>query len=122
MVEDGLDVALDGLILLDGEAGEGVEVGTRVVEGRVEGELLALAAVRTLTPDGERVDTFGVLVQVDVVEVLGDDGREIEMRDLDDEVFRAAEELGIDISRPERGTDEDDARRERERAERAARY
>jgi DNA-directed RNA polymerase subunit beta len=45
------------------------------------------------------------------VEVLGDDGREIEMRDLDDEVFRAAEELGIDISRPERGTDEDDERR-----------
>jgi DNA-directed RNA polymerase subunit beta len=50
------------------------------------------------------------------VEVLTEDGQEIEMRDLDDEVFRAAEELGIDISRPERGTDEDDARRERERA------
>jgi DNA-directed RNA polymerase subunit beta len=44
------------------------------------------------------------------VEVLGDDGREIEMRDLDDEVFRAAEELGIDISRPERGSDDDDDR------------
>ena len=37
------------------------------------------------------------------VEVLTEDGQEIEMRDLDDEVFRAAEELGIDISRPERG-------------------
>ena len=47
------------------------------------------------------------------VEVLTEDGHEIEMRDLDDEVYRAAEELGIDISRPERGTDEDDARRER---------
>ncbi|MFZ9016011.1 MAG: DNA-directed RNA polymerase subunit beta, partial [Ilumatobacteraceae bacterium] len=45
------------------------------------------------------------------VEVLGDDGREIEMRDLDDEVFQAAEQLGIDISRPERGSDEDDERR-----------
>ena len=56
------------------------------------------------------------------VEVLTEDGQEIEMRDLDDEVFRAAEELGIDISRPERGTDEDDARRERERAERAGNY
>ena len=56
------------------------------------------------------------------VEVLTEDGHEIEMRDLDDEVYRAAEELGIDISRPERGTDEDDARREREKAERAARY
>jgi DNA-directed RNA polymerase subunit beta len=54
------------------------------------------------------------------VEVLTEDGHEIEMRDLDDEVFRAAEELGIDISRPERGTDEDDARREREKRERAS--
>ncbi|HEY3484034.1 MAG TPA: DNA-directed RNA polymerase subunit beta, partial [Ilumatobacteraceae bacterium] len=50
------------------------------------------------------------------VEVLGDDGREIEMRDLDDEVFRAAEELGIDISRPERGSDDDDRDTRRERA------
>jgi DNA-directed RNA polymerase subunit beta len=33
------------------------------------------------------------------------------MRELDDDVYRAAEELGIDISRPERGTDEDDERR-----------
>ncbi|MGH9132528.1 MAG: DNA-directed RNA polymerase subunit beta, partial [Ilumatobacteraceae bacterium] len=49
------------------------------------------------------------------VEVLADDGSEIEMRDLDDEVFRAAEELGIDISRPERGTDEDDREREARR-------
>jgi DNA-directed RNA polymerase subunit beta len=54
------------------------------------------------------------------VEVLTEDGQEIEMRDLDDEVFRAAEELGIDISRPERGTDEDDARREREKRERVS--
>jgi DNA-directed RNA polymerase subunit beta len=50
------------------------------------------------------------------VEVLAEDGREIEMRDLDDEVFRAAEELGIDISRPERGSDDDD--RDRQRATR----
>jgi DNA-directed RNA polymerase subunit beta len=56
------------------------------------------------------------------VEVLTEDGQEIEMRDLDDEVFRAAEELGIDISRPERGTEEDDARREREKLERAQRF
>ena len=42
------------------------------------------------------------------VEVLADDGSEIEMRELDEDVFRAAEELGIDISRPERGTDDDD--------------
>ena len=42
------------------------------------------------------------------VEVLATDGSEIEMREIDEDVFRAAEELGIDISRPERGTDEDD--------------
>ena len=36
------------------------------------------------------------------------------MRELDEDVFRTAEELGIDISRPERGRDdEDDRRRER---------
>ena len=32
------------------------------------------------------------------------------MRELDEDVFRTAEELGIDISRPERGTDEEDDR------------
>ena len=40
------------------------------------------------------------------VEVLNHDGSSIEMRELDDEVFRATEELGIDLSRPERGSDE----------------
>ena len=35
------------------------------------------------------------------VEVLSADGTQIEMRDSDDEVFRAAEELGIDLSRRE---------------------
>ena len=48
------------------------------------------------------------------VEVLATDGSEIEMRGEDDEVYRAAEELGIDISRPERGSDDDrDMQRER---------
>ena len=45
------------------------------------------------------------------VEVIGEDGREIEMRDFDEDVYRAAEELGIDLSRPERGSDEEDERR-----------
>ena len=45
------------------------------------------------------------------VEVIGEDGREIEMRDFDEDVYRTAEELGIDLSRPERGSDEDDERR-----------
>jgi DNA-directed RNA polymerase subunit beta len=45
------------------------------------------------------------------VEVLSKEGSEIELRELDEDVFRAAEELGIDISRPERGSDEEDERR-----------
>ncbi|MGH9072528.1 MAG: DNA-directed RNA polymerase subunit beta, partial [Acidimicrobiales bacterium] len=50
------------------------------------------------------------------VEVLSTTGEEIEMRELDEDVFRTAEELGIDISRPERGSDEEDARRAGERS------
>ena len=50
------------------------------------------------------------------VEVLGISGENIEMRELDEDVYRAAEELGIDISRPERGSDEEDARRAAERS------
>jgi DNA-directed RNA polymerase subunit beta len=41
------------------------------------------------------------------VEVMAHDGHEIEMRELDEDVFRTAEELGIDISRPERGSDDE---------------
>ena len=50
------------------------------------------------------------------VEVLSVDGAEIEMHELDEDVFRTAEELGIDISRPERGSDEEDERRAAERS------
>jgi DNA-directed RNA polymerase subunit beta len=50
------------------------------------------------------------------VEVLALDGSEIEMHELDEDVFRTAEELGIDISRPERGSDEEDERRAAERS------
>jgi DNA-directed RNA polymerase subunit beta len=53
------------------------------------------------------------------VEVLSTTGEEIEMRELDEDIFRTAEELGIDISRPERGSDEEDERRA---AERGARF
>jgi DNA-directed RNA polymerase subunit beta len=49
------------------------------------------------------------------VEVLNTTGDQIEMRELDEDVFRTAEELGIDLSRPERGSDEEDARRAAER-------
>ena len=39
--------------------------------------------------------------------VLSSDGMEVEMRDSDDEVFRAAEELGINLSRHEANTVEE---------------
>jgi DNA-directed RNA polymerase subunit beta len=45
------------------------------------------------------------------VEVRNATGEEIEMRELDEDIFRTAEELGIDLSRPERGSDEEDVRR-----------
>jgi DNA-directed RNA polymerase subunit beta len=50
------------------------------------------------------------------VEVLNEVGQQIELGEIDEDVFRAAEELGIDISRPERGSDEEDARRLAERS------
>ncbi len=50
------------------------------------------------------------------VEVLSEDGHQIELAEIDEDVFRTAEELGIDISRPERGSDEEDARRAMERS------
>ena len=50
------------------------------------------------------------------VRVMNEAGEEVEIRELDEDAFRTTESLGIDLSRPERGTDEEDARRERERA------
>ena len=41
------------------------------------------------------------------VEVLSSDGQSIELRDTDDEVFRAAEALGIDLTRREPSSVED---------------
>jgi DNA-directed RNA polymerase subunit beta len=49
------------------------------------------------------------------VEVFDHEGAEVEIREIDEDVYRTAEELGIDISRPERGSDEEDERR-RERS------
>ncbi len=50
------------------------------------------------------------------VEVLSTEGVELQMSGMDEDVFRAEESLGIDLSRPERGSDEDDARRAAERS------
>ncbi|MCY4457559.1 MAG: DNA-directed RNA polymerase subunit beta [Acidimicrobiaceae bacterium] len=52
------------------------------------------------------------------VEVLSREGQEIEMQELDEETFRTVEELGIDLQRPERGSDEEDAARAAARAAR----
>ncbi len=49
------------------------------------------------------------------VEVLSRSGEEIYMREFDEDVYRTTEELGIDISRPERGSDDDEDRKVAER-------
>mgnify|MGYP001607032308 CR=1 FL=1 len=84
----------------------------KVYEAIVKGENI---------PDPGIPESFKVLIKEMQslclnVEVLSASGEEIEMRELDEEVFRTAEELGIDISRPERGSDEEDERRRREPA------
>jgi DNA-directed RNA polymerase subunit beta len=50
------------------------------------------------------------------VRVMDEEGQEVEIRELDEDAFRTTEALGIDLSRPERGTDEEDAARAREKA------
>ncbi len=76
----------------------------KVYEAIVKGENI---------PEPGIPESFKVLIKemqslcIDV-EVLSTTGEQIQMRDFDDEVFRTAEELGIDISRPERGSDDDD--------------
>ena len=45
------------------------------------------------------------------VKVIDEDGAEIVIRELDEDAFRTTEALGIDLSRPERGTDEEDEAR-----------
>ncbi len=45
------------------------------------------------------------------VRVINEAGEEVEIRELDEDAFRTTESLGIDLSRPERGTDEEDERR-----------
>jgi DNA-directed RNA polymerase subunit beta len=48
------------------------------------------------------------------VRVMNEAGEEVEIRELDEDAFRTTESLGIDLSRPERGTDEEDERRRAE--------
>jgi DNA-directed RNA polymerase subunit beta len=46
------------------------------------------------------------------VEVLSEKGREIELADLDEDIYRTTKELGINLTRPERGSDADDRLRQ----------
>ncbi|WP_349827324.1 DNA-directed RNA polymerase subunit beta [Brevibacterium litoralis] len=75
----------------------------KVYEAIVKGENL---------PDPGIPESFKVLIKemqslcLDV-EVLASDGMEVSMRDQDDEVYRAAEELGINLSRNEANTVEE---------------
>ena len=69
----------------------------KVYEAIVKGENI---------PDSGIPESFKVLVKEMQslclnVEVLSQDGTAIEMKDAEDDVFRAAEELGIDLSRRE---------------------
>ena len=69
----------------------------KVYEAIVKGENI---------PDSGIPESFKVLVKEMQslclnVEVLSQDGSAIEMRDAEEDVFRAAEELGIDLSRRE---------------------
>ncbi|MGB2757093.1 MAG: DNA-directed RNA polymerase subunit beta [Acidimicrobiia bacterium] len=45
------------------------------------------------------------------VRIINSAGEEVQIRELDEDAFRTTESLGIDLSRPERGTDEEDERR-----------
>ena len=69
----------------------------KVYEAIVKGENI---------PDSGIPESFKVLLKEMQslclnVEVLSSDGQAIEMRESDEDVFRAAEELGIDLSRRE---------------------
>src|SRR5699024_5682655 len=69
----------------------------KVYEAIVKGEIV---------PEPGVPESFGVLITELQslclhVEVLADDGGHIEMRDSDEDAFRAAEELGIEPSRAE---------------------
>ena len=71
-------------------------------------------------PDPGIPESFKVLIKemqalCMEVEVYSSAGEEIEIREMDEDIYWTTEELGIDISRPERGSDEEDARREAER-------
>jgi DNA-directed RNA polymerase subunit beta len=75
----------------------------KVYEAIVKGENI---------PDSGIPESFKVLLKEMQslclnVEVLSSDGTRIEMKESDEEVFRAAEELGIDLSRREPSSDEE---------------
>src|SRR5213078_2400814 len=77
----------------------------KVYEAIVKGENI---------PEPGTPESFKVLIKEMqalclIVRVIDENGQEIEIRELDEDAFRTTESLGIDLSRPERGTDEEDA-------------
>ncbi len=80
----------------------------RVYEAIVKGENIP----RPSTPESFKVLIKEMQALCLNVEVVSDAGKHIDMSALDEEALRVQETLGIDISRPERGTDEDDELRQ----------
>ena len=85
---------------------------TRARAGRSLAAIVAVAAcavvvLRTVAPAVPALPRY--------VEVISGEGKNIELADMDEDVYRATQELGIDISRPERGSAADDRERERRR-------
>ena len=88
--------------------------GETAAPGRVP-LLLSLDPLLGKLPQGKVGE---VAFSLDVVDSAFPFPAEIEMRELDEETFRTVEELGIDLQRPERGSDEEDAARAAARAAR----
>jgi DNA-directed RNA polymerase subunit beta len=77
----------------------------KVYEAIVKGENI---------PEPGIPESFKVLIKemqalcLDVL-VLDEEGREVEIRELDEDAFRTTESLGIDLSRPERGGEDEES-------------
>src|SRR5207248_1062269 len=104
----------------DGSPGQAsMRVASPVFDGARENEILSAIQSSAPNKDGMKVidkgenipepgipESFKVLIKEMQslclnVEVLSAEGKEIEMKETDEDVFRAAEELGIDLSRRE---------------------
>ena len=90
---------------------EDAEISTQAAFGKILNDIARTGgpladAIVTTSPDVSVSTNLGAWVN----------RRGLFNRKMDEDVFRTAEELGIDLSRPERGSDEEDERRQAERA------